>query len=412
MQKLINKYIYHSIQQAAVFLIIISFFLPIRVQTFIWIILLPLMGIVHLLHLPKIVISKNEWLALLLITSLYTIYLISFFLYTSQTHSVLYSFLERKITLLIIPCWIFIFKDLCVIYFNTILKIFVFSNLVAGIVYITSTYFAIHNQVPLQHETFRNTFENISGFHPTYFGIYTCFSATVLYILPLTLNRLQNIFFQVLLATFLIILSPKICLLFYLTLSMYMVYKIPYKFQYKLYIVFTAVAITYILFYGFNMFHYRMSEWQILFHHSHDSILNNSVSFRKIIYHIDFNLLKSHGLIGLGPDGLEQQLIVAYYHLSILKGVYIGTYNTHNEFINYWLCFGIIGLVLIIAVFILHYYNAIKYKNTLYFFLITLCMFVFLTENILSRQHGITFFAFFLPLFFVHNKNLPFISKE
>lgn len=399
-------------QQAAVFLIIISYFLPIRIQTFLWLILLPLMGIVHLLHFPKVKITKKEWLVLLLITSLYSIYFFSFLLHTSKVYDVLYSFLERKITLLIIPCWIFIFKDICILYYRLILKIFVYTNLVAGIVYIVATYLDIQNDAPLQHVAFRDTFEKVSGFHPTYFGMYTCFSALVLYMIPLSLSALQKIFFHTLLVTFLVILSPKICLLFYLILSVYMVYKIRCKTHYKFFIVFSAVVIVYLLFCGFDMFHSRMSEWRILFHHSYDSILNNSISFRKIIYQIDYNLIKSHGLLGLGPDGLEQQLQVAYYHLSILKGVYIGTYNTHNEFINYWLCFGFIGFVLIVAVFIFHFYSAIKFKNTLYFFLITLFLFVFLTENVLSRQHGITFFAFFLPFFYISSKNLRIISKE
>lgn len=409
---MINKYIYHSIQQVAVFLIIISFFLPIRLQTFLFIILLPLMGIIYLLHMPKIVIAKNEWLALLLITSLYSIYFLSFLLYTSDSHSVLYSFLERKITLLIIPCWIFIFKELCTHYYKSILKIFVYSNIVAGIVYIVTTYFAIRQDTPIQHVAFRDTFDKVSGFHPTYFGMYTCFSASVLYMMPLLLSRLKSILFHILLATFLIILSPKICLLFYLILSIYMIYNLPCKYQYKISIVLSATAIVYLLFYGFEMFHNRMSEWRFLFHHSHENILNNSISFRKIIYQIDFNLLKSHGLMGLGPDVLEQQLKIAYYHLSILKGVYVDTYNTHNEFVNYWLCFGFIGLVVLVAIFILHFYRAIKYKNKLYFCLTTLFLFVFLTENILSRQHGITFFAFFMPLFFVTSKKLTFVAKE
>jgi hypothetical protein len=74
-------------------------------------------------------------------------------------------------------------------------------------------------------------------------------------------------------------------------------------------------------------------------------------------------------------------------------------FNEHNQYLNTWLTSGIIGLILLLLLLMIPMYNALKMKNALYVAFITLIMISFLSENYLSRQIGVAFFAFFHSLF-------------
>ncbi|MBK8685990.1 MAG: hypothetical protein IPN26_14010 [Bacteroidetes bacterium] len=93
-----------------------------------------------------------------------------------------------------------------------------------------------------------------------------------------------------------------------------------------------------------------------------------------------------------------------YFHSAISRQA-LGTYNTHNEYLNYWLSFGLLGFIILLAVLLIFLYRAIKRKDVLYISLMILLLCTFLTENWLSVQHGVLFFAGFGSLFFIQEKS-------
>ena len=73
--------------------------------------------------------------------------------------------------------------------------------------------------------------------------------------------------------------------------------------------------------------------------------------------------------------------------------------NTHNQFLDYMVKFGIIGFVLIAFSFFCYFKHASHTSNGLYIMFLVFILCCMLTENILNRQLGIVFFFFFNSLF-------------
>ncbi len=145
----------------------------------------------------------------------------------------------------------------------------------------------------------------------------------------------------------------------------------------------------------------RMIEVTEFVHKKQEVRIESSMEVRSLIFKTDIELLKNHWLIGLGPAQLEAKLNTCFFIYSMYLKKSIGSYNTHNEWLNQWLCFGLAGIIYFISVFYFHAKRAIQQANFLYMsFLIIFIMSCF-TENVLSRQHGIIFFTLVGALFFL-----------
>lgn len=65
------------------------------------------------------------------------------------------------------------------------------------------------------------------------------------------------------------------------------------------------------------------------------------------------------------------------------------TYNTHNVYLEFWLAFGIIALIVLMTMFVIPIVTSYKYNHTLLFSITLFIAFNFVFENYLSRQVGI-----------------------
>lgn len=70
-------------------------------------------------------------------------------------------------------------------------------------------------------------------------------------------------------------------------------------------------------------------------------------------------------------------------------------YNCHNQFLQFLLAFGLIGLLIFLVVLFLPMAYAFSVKNYLYIFLILMLCFNFFFESILETKAGVEFYAFF-----------------
>ncbi|MFN0188400.1 MAG: O-antigen ligase family protein [Bacteroidia bacterium] len=120
----------------------------------------------------------------------------------------------------------------------------------------------------------------------------------------------------------------------------------------------------------------------------------NTLSIRTGIYTCAFQLLKDHWLLGLTPGDLQNQLNNRYVKLNAPE-LAKTKYNTHNEYLNYWLCFGLMGLLSILALLIIPFWQAFRTKNFLFICFLLLISIAMLSENIFSRQYGLFFFLIF-----------------
>ena len=101
-------------------------------------------------------------------------------------------------------------------------------------------------------------------------------------------------------------------------------------------------------------------------------------------------VVKENWLFGTGTGDVKNAL-----HAEFGKNNIQIRSNVHNQYLDYLMRFGIVGLGLFLIVFGYSLTHAIKTNNYIYFCFIIIIMICCFTENILSRQWGITFFATF-----------------
>ena len=128
---------------------------------------------------------------------------------------------------------------------------------------------------------------------------------------------------------------------------------------------------------------------------------NNSTSLRYAIYTCALKKIKEAPLFGFGIGDTQNELEKCYNKSS--KALINKTYNSHNQYLSYFLSCGIIGFFLLLYIVIKTIFNAIKKKNMILFSITIFFSISMLFENILERQSGVILFSFYICLFSFHN---------
>ena len=321
-------------------------------------------------------------------------------------------------------CWVF---TVSVILFVGYLMLRSFLNLDAFFADLTveelksnnlHTYESIEPEVvnKLKTRRFRNFILDVSNSHFTYQGIWIVFSVffmakaffklvkkrkTWTYVLPIGMGMLIIWLFLIssrmpilvmLAATFMTLLSLKILR----TKVLAIVSVVSCVLLASSYFVFTPlqVRVNEILNYSFEL------------PTSGNDIENyTSVNVRNGIYYCSWDTIKDNLVLGVGVGDAQQELNDCYAN-KIGAKIYTWTdYNTHNQYLFFWLSFGLLGVLSFIILLYTHFRSALYYKNALLFYFITVVSLICLTENILSRSDGVTFFALFSGLLLFNLKN-------
>lgn len=126
---------------------------------------------------------------------------------------------------------------------------------------------------------------------------------------------------------------------------------------------------------------------------------------RFIIWECSFDLLKQkkhNYLFGFSDKHSVSNYLVNCYSEKIKneskKEYYIKEkFNSHNQFIDFLLNDGVVGLLVFLIFFVYLFYNS---RFNIYLLLIILSFFIFsLVENIFWRQLGVYLFGFLIPIF-------------
>lgn len=78
--------------------------------------------------------------------------------------------------------------------------------------------------------------------------------------------------------------------------------------------------------------------------------------------------------------------------------------RAHNQWLTFFLTFGLIGFILSLLAIILPVIKSKLYKNFMFIIPFIISIISFLNEDTLETQAGVTFFAFFYVFFLVNNK--------
>lgn len=125
--------------------------------------------------------------------------------------------------------------------------------------------------------------------------------------------------------------------------------------------------------------------------------MTNSTNIRYSIYHCAVNILPEAGVLGFGIGDGKNELINCYEQDAAFLAV--NRYNSHNQYLGFILNVGYLGLFVFTMFILYHLLRAFSMKNYLLIAIILFYCIVMFSENILERENGVLFFAFFINFF-------------
>ncbi|MBL7767197.1 MAG: O-antigen ligase family protein [Chitinophagaceae bacterium] len=380
-------------------MLFVSFVLPFKLQTLI--IILYAVVIAFFAFREKVRLTRKTWLWVLLSGMGYWFYILYIPLTSAPDLSELFGFLERKISLLIFPLLIACHAQLSSRHFISEIRWFVFPLIIAILlIHMNMGYLvATGREVVQHHVSYRILFEHISGVHPTYFGLYCAFALVLIFLKGrnnVHSNKVLLTICSAILWVTLLFLSPKSVLLALLVIALWSIFLIYEGSLFKKFMLLALGSMVMIFCYlSIPFLHERVNEIYLSLFADSNFVKNNSVEVRSLIFKTDLALLRDHWLWGIGPVELRKKLNFSMAVYSMYAQRPLGVYNTHNEFLNQWICFGLPGFMSFVALWIMHILRAVQCKpiRILYAFTLILFGIACVTENILSRQQGVVFFA-------------------
>ena len=123
--------------------------------------------------------------------------------------------------------------------------------------------------------------------------------------------------------------------------------------------------------------------------------LLSSTDLRLGIWKCTAETVSENGIWGIGTGNSREVLDNCYRQYEQIE-FFDGEYNTHNQFLHYWLTTGILGFLLFALFILALWYVGRKKGNTSLVYFILFFGLVMLTENYLCRQKGMMTFAFFV----------------
>jgi len=386
-------------------LVMVSFFLPLALQATVLFTACGLMVIRAFVAGYRISLRSFKWA--LLLGGGYFLYLLSLPLTPPVFQDRLLYVIGNKVAFLLVPL---LFSAMIPLY-GTLMRrqlIWFVYGCLASCLYANAAvlyYFAQARQQlhALTHVHYRIGFERYSGIHPTYMGMYLCFSVCILLSCDGFTSRLARaakygmLYLLLIFALALLAKSPLIALLI-----IFIYYAVTHRsalYRYRMLaagvLLVVAAAWLFIPFVS-----QRINEAVQMAGNKSAAVADNSISARKLIWNTDIALLKKYWLTGIGPGRVYHTFQQRYLFYSLMNGPVDAIHDPHNEYIYEWLSFGLIGLVTFGGIFFAYLFSAIRAKDYLYLCLLIILYVTFFTETVLATQRGLFFYSVFTALFF------------
>lgn len=123
----------------------------------------------------------------------------------------------------------------------------------------------------------------------------------------------------------------------------------------------------------------------------------NSITERIEHFKVGELILQDHWLFGVGT-GDVQQVFNEYYSSTNTKLDRENWNRAHNQFLTFWISFGIIGFLFFSALWYYLTIKALTQKSFLALGFVFIAVGSFLSEDTIETQQGVTFIAFFLAI--------------
>ena len=321
--------------------------------------------------------------------------------------------LEKASSLLLFPILFFSVKPLARPELRLILRSFIYSNLLFGIIalaYATYMYFAKGIDLFYNFDLV-----NLFRSHPTYYSMYILFSIAALFNLhqdksnanSFERNRLAVgvivVFFSVLIfllsVRFIFLISVLACLFLIVFYT-----KKTRNFKAGVFLL-LAFALLIVIALGSNdVLRERLMQIRenYTYQLSPDHIEGyNGFTTRLAQWESSLSIIRKSPLIGIGPADVQDEL-QKVYKKNFLKYSYRDKLNAHNQYVQTTLGLGFVGLLVFVASLVVPAVLAFRQRNYLVLSFLLLFSLCCITESMLYVHKGIVFFSFFNSFFTFH----------
>ncbi len=246
-------------------------------------------------------------------------------------------------------------------------------------------------------------------FHPSYISLYLCFALYILLqrIVNYSENRklfkmLWHLFFAILLLFYVFLLSSKAGILGSLIVIIVFFGMYFWK-KYTPLVSFGLLGIILLLFFSSIFFipNVRMrfeSMALAVFNPPNNSEnVSDGTTSRLNVWESSFNLAINNLPFGVGTGDVKTELIKEY-RANGMEYSADRQLNAHCQYLQSFVAVGILGLLSLIAMFLLPVWFFNKRIDSLLFILILLFGFNILFESMFEVQAGVVFFSFFYPI--------------
>ncbi|UII27944.1 O-antigen ligase family protein [Fulvivirga maritima] len=255
-------------------------------------------------------------------------------------------------------------------------------------------------------------FLSLLGLHPTYFSLYLLFSMISLTIIFCIKDRpvgipLIVLVIAILFITFIIYLCASRSIILITGLFVFLSFTL-WLFRKCNILNATAVIFAIIVLSGFII--YNLPETNNTKKRFENLIKDNgSTSLRYELGESRFSrwkvILENYSefyLVGVGT-GDSQQFLNECYRENDLKNALRKEYNSHNQYLDYFIKYGVLGLIAFSLVLFLSLRHAYYKGEKLYLIFIVLIILVCMGESFFLRQKGVVFYSFFNSLLFFNS---------
>jgi len=335
-------------------------------------------------------------------------------------------YLERILTALIFPLLFLLNSKNNKLNFHYIYLVFLFSCLLRYFVFLTG---ALELELVFISDYWKemviqlNQLFKEKALHPSYFSMYLGFCSIICYYFFSSSSKTRNKTFWIALLFILIFINLSIgskmpfiatlvSLIFGLLLHVANISKGRGK---KRLIVALTTGIIIFGAYFYSVPNTIQQDLKNYYNYFNDQDFENAYDYNQLgtnysietwsktnriyIWKSSIGLLKSNFLLGVGTGDIKDELNHQYI-IDNQKYLADKNANTHNQYLDYFIKFGIIGFLILTFLFYSYFKTSMSKHKYIYFMFLCLVFTCMITENILSRQFGIVFFFFFNSLFF------------
>lgn len=340
----------------------------------------------------------------LLLISLYGWHLFSFFFSTNSAEALFN--LEKKLFFAIFPI-VALFAGISItkLDFVKILRGFAYSTILVGLcclAFAIPTAIQSHSLEPLIYHQLLSPFK----LHAVYYGMYLLLSFSIITseILERRSFKINSIIFYtttlILIMILTILISSRIILVALVGVILlngyYLIVKLN-KIKTGLIIIIGLMAILCFGIMQIPFLENRITElFYTSFNFNPEQNNANGITLRSVKWACSLQGLMEHPLTGVGIGNMQDYLQDCYAKNNFWGQVF--HYNSHNQFIQFGLGTGLIGIILYSLILALGMKFSYQLKSIIALSFYTIVLLCSITESILERQQGVIFFVFFLVL--------------